>query len=136
MMKLKKHLWIAAAAAMLVMGGCAAKSVSTGGSVTQEEGAIVKHVGEYVKPKALKRAIVKGAESDGWMTTPLGERAVIAEKYFDENKNIAVEVIITDDGYRIEYSSAQNISQSKAENLMEDLADAIEKARAEAPENE
>jgi len=135
MMKLKKELWIVAFA-VLLMGGCAGKSVSVGESVAQEENGVVIYVGEHIHPKALKNAIVKGAEADGWMTTPLGARAVIAEKFFDEQSNVAVEVTITQNGYTIEPESAQNVSDSKVESLMEDLADAIEKARTQTPEND
>ncbi len=110
---------------ILLLGGCAQKEMQIGGT----EGAIIleQSVGHNISKGRIKAAIESAAKKEGWMTTPLGERRVIADKYFSETKNIAAEITIKNGGYMVEYSSGQNISESEAKDLLEDLKKAIDK---------
>ncbi|BDY12898.1 hypothetical protein [Hydrogenimonas cancrithermarum] len=111
----------------LLFTGCAQKNLEgTAISGSGTEMMIEKRLEHRVDAEKLKNAIVKAAKSIGWMTTPLGERKIIAEKYFSETKNIAAEISLGAEGYTIEYSSGQNV-ESEAADLLEDLENAIEK---------
>ncbi|WP_457593158.1 hypothetical protein [Hydrogenimonas sp.] len=121
---MKKEI-LALGAGLLLLGGCAQKEMQ----MNTPEGAIIleQQVGHAVPKSELKAAIEAAAKEKGWMTTPLGDRKVIADKYFSETKNIAAEISITGNGYTVEYSSGQNISDSEAKSQLEALKEAIEK---------
>ena len=110
----------------LLFTGCAQKSLD--GTVISKDGmgvTIEKRFDHRIDTAKLKGTIVKAAKSIGWMTTPLGERKIIAEKYFSENKNIAAEITLAAEGYTIEFSSGQNV-EDEAADLLETLENAIE----------
>lgn len=118
---------LALAAGLLLLGGCAQKGMEAGNAGGTEEIIMIeKKIERHIPVSTLKKAIESAAKEDGWLTTPLGDRRVIAEKFFNETKNIAAEIYITGSGYNVEYSSGQNISESEARDLLEDLKEAID----------
>ncbi len=122
-----KKTVLAVATGALLTTGCAQKSIeSPAVSSSGTDTIIEKRFDHRIDIEKLKNAITKAAKSAGWMTTPLGERTIIAEKYFSETKNIAAEIDLSSSGYTIEYSSGQNI-EKEAASLLEDLEKAIEK---------
>ncbi len=120
---MKKEI-LALGAGLLLLGGCAQKEIQS--NTANDTLTLEQSIGHNVSKSRLKAAIEAGAKEEGWMTTALGDRKVIAEKYFNETKNIAAEISIRGDGYSIEYSSGQNISESEAKDLLEELEEAIE----------
>ncbi len=118
---------LAIGAALLFFGGCAQKDL-TSNVATQTAGEMLLQTrSEHpLNKKLLKRAVKEVAKEKGWIATGMGEREVILEKYFSETKNIAVELFMRSNGYDLEYSSGQNISDREAKNLLEELKEAID----------
>ncbi len=119
---------LAAAFALLLLGGCAQKGLQSG-TQSGAEGMIEieRSLGHGLSIGTIRSAVEAAAKEEGWNSVPLGDRKVVVDRYFSETKNIAAEISIKRDGYTIEYSSGQNISKSEAEDLLEDLKEAIDK---------
>jgi len=120
---MKKEI-LALASALLLLGGCAQKGLHSGTENGAEEAI------------TIKAAIEAAAKEEGWNIVPLGDRKFIVDRYFSETKNVAAEISLKREGYTIEYSSGQNISESEAEDLLEDLKEAIDKKLKAAPSAE
>ncbi len=118
---------LALAAGAILFTGCAQKEIQSS-AIAQPEGKILLEMrtDRQLDRTLLKNIIIEAAKEEGWLTTTLGEREVIVEKYFSETKNIAAEVLLRENGYDIEYSSGQNISEHKIRSLLEDLKEAID----------
>ena len=128
---------LALTAGLLLLGGCAQKGMEASAeSGTEGMILIEKKIDRHIPVSTLKKAIESAAKEDGWLTTPLGDRKVIAEKFFSETKNIAAEISITGSGYDVEYSSGQNIGELEAKNLLEDLKEAIDEKIEKLPSAE
>ncbi len=119
---------LTAVSALLLMSGCAQKGLQTGNEYGAEGTIeIERSLDHGLSISTIRAAVEAAAKEEGWNSVPLGDRKVIVDRYFSETKNIAAEVSMKRDGYTIEYSSGQNISSSEAEDLLEDLKDAIDK---------
>ncbi|MCF6201648.1 MAG: hypothetical protein L3J42_05960 [Hydrogenimonas sp.] len=115
-------------ASILLLGGCAQKGMQSGGDGQSISNLILEQsIDSDIPASKLKKVIETAAKSDGWMVTSLGERKLIAEKFFSETKNIAAEIAIRGAGYAVEYSSGQNIGDSEAKDLIEELKESIDK---------
>ncbi|WP_456402274.1 hypothetical protein [Hydrogenimonas sp.] len=129
---MKREL-LALGAGLLLLGGCAQKDIQTNASASGEQILMEQSLGHAVSKSRLKAAVEAAAKKEGWMTTTLGDREIIAEKFFSDTKNIAAEVVFKSNGYVVEYSSGQNISESEAEDLLEELNEAIAEELEKAP---
>ncbi len=121
---MKKEI-LALGTALLLLGGCAQKEMQPNTTTGEAMIMIEQSLEHPIAKSRFKAAVEAAAKKEGWMTTELGDRKVIAEKFFSETKNIAAEIVFTGNGYTVEYSSGQNIGKSEAESLLEDLNEAI-----------
>jgi len=133
---MKKEI-LALASALLLLGGCAQKGLHSGTENGAEEAITIEQsLSHGISKSAVKAAIEAAAKEEGWNIVPLGDRKFIVDRYFSETKNVAAEISLKREGYTIEYSSGQNISESEAEDLLEDLKEAIDKKLKAAPSAE
>jgi hypothetical protein len=126
---MKKYILNAGAIALVAaIAGCSgtqsAQPSAEGVAAAQEEKVIA--VSEHMKPKAIKKAIERAGEGQGWIVTTINERSSVASKYVD-GKSASVVVHYGRSGITFE-KNRTTMSDSEFADEVENLEDAIEAA--------